>query len=173
MLRCASENRHGPGAESPAELRPIRSGRAPESRHDQAARLKPAATTKQRRLNRAPIGASVVALLRTIRLRVPEDCGWVFQGDAQGKPLQDIKRFWEDVREKADLPAVRINDLRHTFASLLVSGGITLPMIGKLLGHTQVQTKQRYAHLLDDPLRAGPEQVGDMLRAKTRLVAGR
>jgi hypothetical protein len=47
---------------------------------------------------------------------------------------------------------------------------MTLPMIGELLGHTQVQTTQRYAHLLDDPLRAGLEQVGDMLRAKPRLV---
>lgn len=43
---------------------------------------------------------------------------------------------------------------------------MTLPMIGKLLGHTQVQTTQRYAYLLDDPLRAGLEQVGDMLRAR-------
>lgn len=43
-------------------------------------------------------------------------------------------------------------------------------MIGKLFGHTQVQNTQRYAHLLDDPLRAGLEQVGDMLRAKPRLV---
>lgn len=50
------------------------------------------------------------------------------------------------------------------------SDGMTLPMIDKLLGHTQVQTTQRYAHLLDDPLRAGIEQVGDMLRAKPKLV---
>ena len=83
---------------------------------------------------------------------MPEDCEWVFPGNAEGKPLQDIKRFWEDVRAKADLPAVRIHDLRHTFASLLVSGGMTLPMIGKLLGHTQVQTTQRYAHLSQDSL---------------------
>ncbi|MFN8831643.1 MAG: site-specific integrase [Labrys sp. (in: a-proteobacteria)] len=137
---------------------------------DAAVWIKPAATTKQRRLHRAPISVSAAALLRTIRLRVPEECEWVFPGEAEGKPLQDIKRFWEDVRAKADLPAVRIHDLRHTFASLLVSGGMTLPMIGKLLGHTQVQTTQRYAHLLDDPLRAGLEQVGDMLRAKPRLV---
>lgn len=114
----------------------------------------------------APISASAAALLRTIRLRVPEDCEWVFPGDAEGKPLQDIKRFWEDVRAKAELPAVRIHDLRHSFASLLVSGGMTLPIISKLLGHMQVQTTQRYAPLLDDPLRAGLEQVGDMLKSK-------
>jgi hypothetical protein len=47
---------------------------------------------------------------------------------------------------------------------------MTLPMIGKRPGHTQVQTTQRYAHLLDDAIRAGLEQVGDMLRAKSRLV---
>ena len=90
-------------------------------------------------------------------------------GKKYGKK-RDIKRFREDVRAKAELPAVRIHDLRHTFASLLVSGGMTLPMIGKLLGHTQVQTTQRYAHLLDDPLRAGLEQVGDMLRVKPKLA---
>lgn len=132
--------------------------------------VKPAATSKQRRLHHAPISASAAALLRNIRLRVPNDCEWVFPGEAEGKPLQDIKRFWEDVRAKADPSAVRIHDLRHAFASLLVSGAMTLPMIGKLLGHTQVQTTQRYARLLDDPLRAGLEQVGDMLRAKPRLV---
>ncbi|WP_028734986.1 tyrosine-type recombinase/integrase [Ciceribacter selenitireducens] len=126
--------------------------------------IEPAATTKRRRLHRAQISASATtALLRTIRLRVPEDCVWVFPGDAEGKPLKDIKRFWKDVRAKDDLGVVRIHDLLHTFASLLVSDGMTLPMIGKLLIHTQVQTTQRYALLLDDPLRAGLEQVGDVL----------
>jgi integrase len=137
---------------------------------DAAVSIKPAATTKQPRLYRARISASAAALLRTIRLRVPDDCEWVFPGVAEGKPLQDIKRFWEDIRTKAELPAVCIHVLRHTFASLLVSGGMTLPMIGKLLGHTQVQTTQRYAYLRDDPLRAGLEQVGDILREKLSLL---
>lgn len=123
-------------------------------------------TPRESTVTAVGISASAAALLRTIRLRVPEDCEWVFPGDAEGKPLQDIKRFWEDVRAKAELPAVRIYDLRHTFASLLVSGGMTLPMIGKLLGHTQVQTTQRYAHLLDDPLRAGLEQVDSLINLK-------
>ena len=95
----------------------------------------------------------------------------MFAGDAEGKPLQDIKRFWEDVRARGDLPAVRIHDLRHTFASLLVSGGMTLPMIGKLIGHTQVQTMQRYAHLFDDPLRAGLEQVSALQPTSATILA--
>ena len=85
--------------------------------------------------------------------------------------MQEIKRFWDDVRAKADICDVRLHDLRHTFASLLVSGGMSLPMIGKLLGHTQVQTTQRYAHLYDDPLRAGLDRIGEMLQPKLRIVA--
>jgi integrase len=138
---------------------------------DAAVWTKPAATTKQRRLHRTPISGAAVALLRTIRAGVPADCPWVFPGDAESKPVQEIKRFWNDVRRKADLPGVRIHDLRHTFASLLVSGGMSLPMIGKLLGHTQVQTTQRYAHLFDDPLRVGLNQIGEVLKPKLRVVA--
>lgn len=138
---------------------------------DRAVWTKPAATTKQRKLHRTPISGASVQLLRTIRARVPDTCPWVFPGDTNGKPVQEIKRFWQDVRNKAKLTNLRIHDLRHTFASMLVSGGMSLPMIGKLLGHTQVQTTQRYAHLFDDPLRVGLNQVGEMLRPKLKLVA--
>jgi integrase len=131
---------------------------------------KPAATTKQRRLHRVPLSQAAVELLRTIRSGVPSDCPWVFPGDIEGRPLTDIQNFWERLRAKADLGDTRIHDLRHTFASLLVSGGMTLPMVGRLLGHTQAQTTLRYAHLYDDPLRAGLDQVGEVLRPKLRLV---
>jgi integrase len=110
---------------------------------DRAVWTKPAATTKQRKLHRTPISGAAVQLLRTIRDRVPAECPWAFPGDAEGKPVHEIKRFSDDVRKKAKLSDVRVHDLRHTFASLLVSGGMSLPMIGKLLGHTQVQTTQR------------------------------
>ena len=138
---------------------------------DRAVWTKPAATTKQRKLHRTPISGAAVQLLRIIRARVPKECPWVFPGDANGKPVQEIKRFWHDVRKQAKLTDVRIHDLRHTFASLLVSGGMSLPMIGKLLGHTQVQTTQRYSHLFDDPLRVGLNHIGEMLRPKLKLVA--
>jgi site-specific recombinase XerD len=57
-------------------------------------------------------------------------------------------------------PNVRVHDIRHSFASILVSAGASLPLIGQMLGHTQVQTTQRYAHLYDDPLRKAAETVG-------------
>ena len=60
-------------------------------------------------------------------------------------------------------PNVRIHDLRHSFASILVSSGASLPLIGQMLGHTQVQTTQRYAHLFDDPMRDAAETVGKVI----------
>jgi integrase len=98
------------------------------------------------------------------------ECPWVFPGYVEGKPVHEIKRLWDRIRKEAGISDVRIHDLRHTFASLLVSGGMSLPMIGRLLGHTQVQTMQRYAHLFDDPLRAGLQQVDELLRPKLQLV---
>lgn len=72
---------------------------------------------------------------------------------------------WRRVRETAGLEGVRIHDLRHTFASggLLVGEG--LPMIGKLLGHTQIQTTACYAHLADDPIKAAATRISGRLAA--------
>ena len=64
----------------------------------------------------------------------------------------------------AELRDVRLHDLRHTYASILASEGISLPQIGALLGHTQPSTTQRYTHLLDDPLRSATNRVGAAYR---------
>jgi site-specific recombinase XerD len=65
-----------------------------------------------------------------------------------------------------------MRDLRHTYASMLVSSGLSLPVIGALLGHSQAATTHRYAHLADDPLRAATEKVGKLVTdAKARGVA--
>lgn len=74
------------------------------------------------------------------------------------------------MQKVAQIPDVRIHDLWHTFASLLVSGGASLEMIGRLLGHTQIGTTQRYAHLIDAPLRVGVNAVGEMLKPRLRVV---
>ena len=91
-------------------------------------------------------------------------------GDTAGQPVKEVRRFWIQIQKQVKLPGVRIHDLRHTFASLLVSGGASLEMIGKLLGHSQMQTTQRYAHLMDSPLRAGVDAVASMFRPRPKLV---
>ncbi|MBU0823809.1 MAG: tyrosine-type recombinase/integrase [Alphaproteobacteria bacterium] len=72
---------------------------------------------------------------------------YVIAGRVDGQHLTDLQPFWQRVRGRAGLKDARIHDIRHTFASVAVSNGMSLPIIGKLLGHTQVQTTARYAHL--------------------------
>jgi integrase len=90
---------------------------------------------------------------------------WVITGTIPGAPLHDLQPFWQRVRARAGLKDVRIHDLRHTFASAAVGSGQGLPMIGKLLGHTQVQTTARYAHLADEPIKIAADQVSSTLAA--------
>lgn len=89
----------------------------------------------------------------------------VIVGKFEGSHLTDLQRPWRRIRKEAGLDNVRIHDLRHTFASggLLVGEG--LPMIGKLLGHTQVQTTARYAHLANDPVKAAASKISERLAA--------
>jgi integrase len=70
-----------------------------------------------------------------------------------------FKRPWQTLREAAGIPDVRIHDLRHTFASVLAGQGMSLPVIGRLLGHTQTATTARYAHLEDEVLRDAAERA--------------
>ena len=77
--------------------------------------------------------------------------------------------MWRIVRKMAGLEDVRLHDLRHSFASIAVSSGASLPIIGALLGHTDAATTQRYAHLHDDPLKAASEAVGGKIAAAMGL----
>lgn len=77
---------------------------------------------------------------------------YVITGRIPKQHLTDLQPFWQRVRARAGLKDARVHDLRHTFASIAVSNGKSLPMIGKLLGHSQVQTTARYAHLARDPV---------------------
>lgn len=89
------------------------------------------------------------------------DNEYVIAGQVPGQFLTDLQRPWRRIRKKAGLNDVRIHDLRHTFASIAVGSGLSLPLIGKLLGHTQWQTTARYAHLADEPVREAANDVGD------------
>ncbi|MBX9804545.1 MAG: tyrosine-type recombinase/integrase [Alphaproteobacteria bacterium] len=86
---------------------------------------------------------------------------YLFPGKVAGQSLQDIKKAWKTIQTRAGLQNVRLHDLRHTHASHLVSSGLSLSIVGKLLGHTQASTTQRYAHLADAPLRQAAEFFGN------------
>lgn len=109
------------------------------------------------------LGAAVVELLR----KLPEVDGnpYVIVGKLPETHLTDFQHPWRRIRASAGLDDVRIHDLRHTFASDGVLGGEGLPMIGKLLGHTQVQTTARYAHLADNQVKEVATRIAGRLAA--------
>jgi len=85
---------------------------------------------------------------------------YVIVGGKEGRHLINIKDPWRELRKRAGIENVRLHDLRHSFASVAASSGHSLPMIGKLLGHKNTATTQRYAHLADDPVKAANEAIG-------------
>lgn len=153
-----------------ARVGEVRTARFEHFNLDYGSWSKPAATTKQRKIHRIPVSDDVAAIVRQRKLVVPKGSPWLFPGDTPGQPVKEIRRFWAKMQREAEIPDVRIHDLRHTFASLLVSGGASLEMIGRLLGHTQMSTTQRYAHLMDSPLRAGVDAVAHAFRPRPVLI---
>ena len=118
---------------------------------------KPADRTKQQRHHDVPLGAAALEILS--RRRVAAKAEFVFPAPRREGHL-DIRKTWATVRKAAGLEDVHLHDLRHSFASILVSSGASLPMIGALLGHSNPATTARYSHLFLDPLREAAERVG-------------
>ena len=104
-----------------------------------------------------PLGPEARAVLSAIPR--DEDNPWVIAGRLPGSHLTDLQRPWRRIRKQAGLEGVRIHDLRHSFASRALALGESLTMIGKLLGHTQVQTTARYAHLARDSIQTAAARI--------------
>lgn len=97
---------------------------------------------------------------RAVLSALPREAGnpYVIAGSVEGKYATDLQKPWRRIRKRAGLEDVRIHDLRHTYASNAVSSGMPIQMVGRLLGHSQIQTTMRYAHLADDPVRRAAEE---------------
>jgi integrase len=127
--------------------------------------IKPSAHTKQKSEHRVPLSPGARQLLADMRrYRKPGET-LVFPGRLPGQPLQDIHKTWAACCATAGIEGVRIHDLRHSYASILASAGLSLPIIGALLGHTQAATTHRYAHLFADPLLEATTRVSTLLEA--------
>ncbi len=115
-----------------------------------------------------PIGGPALALLKAL----PRGDGdlYVFPSPRQGIHLVGLQKVWERVRDSAGLQGVRLHDLRHSFASVAVSGGHSLYMVGKILGHKQARTTEIYAHLAADPVKAVANQTASVI---AELMMGR
>ena len=114
-----------------------------------------------------PLSPAAIQVLTALPRR-PEN-PWVFSGRVRGTRLRTLNASWTVVRKEAGLEDVRLHDLRlsrgmrHSFASRALALGESLPMIGKLLGHTQVQTTARYAHLARNSVKVAAVRIADSL----------
>lgn len=121
-------------------------------------RTKAGGKTGERRIALSPAAAAILAERRKLasgEFVFPSDKG---EGHAIG-----LRRAFVKVRDAAGQPGLRIHDLRHSYASLLIASGESLFLVGKALGHTSARTTERYAHLADDPLQAAADRVARML----------
>jgi integrase len=126
--------------------------------------VKPSAHTKQRKVHKVPLAPPVIELIERLRQQRADGATWLFPGKIPDKPIAALWRVWHFVRERAGLGRdARLYDLRHTFASVGAGGGLGLPIIGRLLGHTQQKTTQRYAHLDDDPVREAATRIASVI----------
>ena len=82
---------------------------------------------------------------------------YVFLNPKTGKPIKHFHRTWDRIRTNAGVPDLRVHDLRHSYASVLINSGRSLYEVQKLLGHSNISTTQRYAHLTQDTLREATE----------------
>ncbi len=105
-----------------------------------------------------PAALQVLAGIKRVR-RSP----WVITGGRPDRHLATLTKYWHRVRERAEVEDVRIHDLRHSFASRALALGLPLPMIGRLLGHTDVSSTARYAHLSQDAEKVAAARVGDSI----------
>jgi integrase len=126
---------------------------------------KPSHQTKQKRTEHVPLSAQALALVAAVAGASDPASPHLFPGNKSGQPLRDVKKFWASVLREAGITDYRRHDNRHTYASHLVSSGLSLEIVGRLLGHTTTTTTKRYAHLADDPLRAATGRFGAKIAA--------
>ncbi len=118
----------------------------------------PDTKTGPRRIPLSPEAAGVLAAIPRV-----QDNPFVIPGKVKGRPMRNLNDPWEIVCERAGLTDMRIHDCRHSYASRPLALGESLPMIGKLLGHTQVETTARYAHLARDSVHEAAVRVADSI----------
>ena len=114
-----------------------------------------------------PAASEVLAGIRRVR-RSP----WVITGGRPERHLAELKSYWHRVRQRAEVEDVRIHDLRHSYASRALALGLPLPMIGRLLGHTDVSSTARYAHLSRDAEKVAAARVGGSIEDDILRVEG-
>lgn len=110
-----------------------------------------------------PIGPPACEVLAKVSM--VDGCDFVFPAASGVSHFQGVEKIWRTVREAAGFPALRLHDLRHSFASVGLAHGDALPVIGAILGHADIKTTSRYAHLADDPVKKAADDISRSVHA--------
>ena len=118
---------------------------------------------------RIPLPREARNLIETLKQR--EGNPYVIIGDHPTGYYNDLQKPWRKIRERAELGDVRLHDLRHTYASVAVMNGIDPFMLKEILGHKNLSTTLRYAHLSDDAVQKAANQISNQLAMTLGTVA--
>jgi integrase len=121
---------------------------------------KPGATTKRKTTHVVPLSPAAMAIIAG---RQQTKCEFLFPATHGDGHRAEVKSNWRRICRAAKIDGLRVHDLRHSFASIAASSGVSLHAIGGLLGHTAAATTHRYAHLFDDHLREATTRVGAVI----------
>lgn len=132
-----------------------------------------ASNSKSKRVRSVPLNDTSVEVIQE-QFESTKGYEYLFINHQTGKPYTTIMKVWERLREQAELPHLRIHDLRHSFASFLVNSGRTLYEVQQILGHSQSIVTERYAHLSTKTLQDASNSAGRLIQAamQAQLPAG-
>ena len=109
------------------------------------------------------LNTTAVALIDDLSKHRMPGATFVFASPSADRPYAGTSKVWQKIRSGTEFADLRIHDLRHTFASLGILQGAPVAVVGKLLGHANVATTERYAHLAEDPVRLASNRIGDAI----------
>jgi integrase len=125
----------------------------------------PASNAKSKKVRSVPLNDSAIEVLDQLGTEGKYD--WLFVNMKTGKPITTISKTWERLRTKANLPWLKLHNLRHQYASFLVNDGRTLYEVQQILGHSDPSITQRYAHLSSRSLQDAANSASDAIKGAT------
>ena len=129
----------------------------------------PASNSKSKKVRSVPLNDSAIEVLD--QLGTEDKYEWLFVNTAKGERLKYVHRVWDRLRIKAGMPNLRLHDLRHTHASMLINQGHTLFVVQNILGHNDPSVTQRYAHLSTKSLQDASDSASKMIQGAMKETA--
>ena len=123
----------------------------------------PIRNAKSKRVRRVPLSDAALRVLD--KLRTEGRSPYLFVSPRTGERLTEIAKVWDRIRRKAEMPDLRLHDLRHTYASLLVNAGVPIYEVKEILGHSDIKITERYSHLAPETLQKASAAAGDRIIA--------